>query len=465
MNAVLRNLGNLLIILSFFLLAPIAISLYYGENFLLFMITLIIALGAGIFLRKKFDDGILDLTKGLILATTSYILFSVIGAIPYRAALTTTNSLFESVSGFTTTGLTTINDLSEIPRSILFWRAETQWIGGIGIVLLFLFIITYLSRPKKTDEYSASIETSSSLYKAAGFTEKIDSTVKKTTKRVINIYILYTAIGIVLLAVSGIPLYESVTLSMTSISTGGFTANDISGYNNWALAVLCIMMILGSTSFFMHDKLLRGKMMYFLKKAETRTFASLIAISVLAALPFIKDVKIIIFQLISAFTTTGYSLTQINTLPAILIALICAGMFIGGNIASTAGGIKIFRFYVLVKAVPWIIKKISTPVTAIVPFKIEEGKVMDEEDIILTQILFSTFMFAIALATMTLMLLGHGFLDSAFQTISAIGTVGLQTMDIAASGALAKTALIACMILGRLEIFPVLVLLRRLFTR
>ena len=90
---------------------------------------------------------------------------------------------------------------------------------------------------------------------------------------------------------------------------------------------------------------------------------------------------------------------------------------------------------------------------------------MDEEDIILTQILFSTFMFAIALATMTLMLLGHGFLDSAFQTISAIGTVGLQTMDIAASGALAKTALIACMILGRLEIFPVLVLLRRLFTR
>ncbi|MBW2991767.1 hypothetical protein KY345_00935 [Candidatus Woesearchaeota archaeon] len=464
MRAVLRNLGNLLIILSIFLIFPIIIAFYYGENSGLFIITLFVSASLGLFLRQTFEGKDLDLTKGLVLAALAYIIFSFIGMIPYMKTLSFLNALFESVSGFTTTGLTTINELSFISRSLLFWRAETQWIGGIGIVVLFLFIISYLSKPKGIEEYSASVETSSSLYKAAGFSEKISATIRNTTKRVFVIYIIYTFAGIFLLRIFGLPNLEAITMGLTSISTGGFVTTNVLDYGNWALTVLCVLMVFGSVSFFLHDRILRGRIFELFRKRETKIFISLIALGFLASITVVKNPKVVLFQLISAFTTTGYSIVEINGLPYLFIAIMAIGMIIGGNIASTAGGLKIFRVMLLFKSIPWLIKKLSTPVTAIVPFRIGKN-VVEEEDLVITQVLFTAYVLMIILGSVVLMILGYSFLDSSFQTISALGTVGLQTIDIGAAGIIVKLILMACMLLGRLEIFPVLVLIRRLFVK
>lgn len=464
MRVVLRNLGNALLILSVFLILPLIVSLVYGENSFLFIAALAASLVLGVIFRMSFDYGALDFTRGLVLAACSYIAFSVIGIIPYLRTLTFSNALFESVSGFTTTGLTTISDLEIMPKSLLFWRAETQWIGGIGIVILFLFIITYLSRPRRMEELSASVETSSSLYQAAGFSEKIQATIKQTAKRVFNIYLIYTIAGIILLTIAGMPFYDSIAMAFTSISTGGFVTRNVLDYNNWVLLILGILMVAGSVSFFLHDKLLRGKIIELFRKTETKIFISLIAVAFLISLVAVKNIKVILFQLISAFTTTGYTLVDVTGLPSLFISVLIIGMAIGGNIASTSGGIKIFRISLLIKTIPWVIKKLSSPSTSVIPFKIND-KVVEDKDIVITQVFFTSYVLIAVISTLLLMILGNSFLDSGFQAISALGTVGLQTLDIASAGIIAKIILMACMLLGRLEIFPIMVLLRRLFVK
>jgi trk system potassium uptake protein len=172
------------------------------------------------------------------------------------------------------------------------------------------------------------------------------------------------------------------------------------------------------------------------------------------------DIKIITFELISAFTTTGYSITAISLLPHLFIFMIITGMLIGGSVASTSGGMKTYRIYTLLAMIPWMFKKIDSPPHAIIPLKIN-SKVVEENDLFVNIIFITSFLSLFFTGTIIFLLLGYSFLDSSFQIASALGTVGLQTVDLLHVPVIGKIILILGMLIGRLEIFPLAILLKR----
>ena len=180
-------MGLLLEIFSIFLVLPIIVSYIYGEPATPFFATFTIAIFMGIFLEKYFRRETLDLSRGLVLTALTFIIFSVLGSIPFMLmdgpAMSPVDAVFESVSGFTTTGLTVFSDVETLPKSILFWRSEMQWIGGMGIIILFLSIL----RGLKT--------SSIALYSAQGYNERLEPTIKETSRKMIKIYGTYSILG------------------------------------------------------------------------------------------------------------------------------------------------------------------------------------------------------------------------------------------------------------------------------
>ncbi len=472
MNILIRYLGYILIISALFRIIPIVAGLIYGESVMTFVLTMIISLLLGLILlwldnkknpeKSPFSLSQLDLPNALMLVSLSFLILSAIGAISFLPSFNYNyiNALFESISGFTTTGLTLYNSLDGVPQSLLLWRAETQWIGGIGIVMIFLFIISRLKYYGNSED--TQIESTSSLYQAQGFQEKIEPNLRKSSKNVLIIYGGYTLIGMGLLYFTGMGLFEAISLAFTSISTGGFIVTDSLQATNLQLVILSVLMLLGSISFITHNHLLNLKFKEFFKSFEKNVFLIFLLVSIGLTLLVFTDIKVVVFELISAFTTTGYSITNISILPSLFIMLIMTGMLVGGSIASTSGGMKVSRIYSLLMIVPWMLKKLSSPRHAIIPLKIN-NQAIDQDDLLIIVSFVTLFLLTLFIGTLVFLLLGYGLFDSSFQIASALGTVGLQTMDLMAVPIIGKVVLMIAMLLGRLEIFPLLIILRKLF--
>ena len=469
MNLVLKYLAYILFIASLFSLFPIIVGLYYSEPISSFILTAILTVALGVLclvfsrsIEKKSTS--LSLGKGLMLVSLSFIILSALGAIPYLKAFNYDflNAFFESISGFTTTGLTLFSSLDGLPKSLLFRRAETQWMGGIGIIMVFLFFLSRL----KTHSFSSMAEGSSSesgrtLYQAQGFPQHLEGGLKQTTSTILKIYLGYTVLGAILLFFTGMTLLDSIGMTMTSLSTGGFTMSDSPFTSPVQLVILSVLMILGSISFIVHNDLFRKRFKKFITSSEKNVFLLLLVLGIIVVSFSYKDIWVTVFELISSFTTTGYSMTNISALPPLFIMVMMLGMIMGGGVGSTSGGIKVFRITAVFKAIPWLIKRLSSPRRAIIPFKLK-GEPCDERDLLIIETFVSAYFMILLLGTLVFLLMGFGFLDSAFQVTSALGTVGLQTMPLIGLPVLGKLVLIVCMLLGRLEIFPFLVMIRLL---
>lgn len=449
-KSVLSYLGFMLVILAILMLLPLAVSWIFAEDvYIPFIFGAVTSFAVGIILYKKFEMEPLDLSSAMVLAGVTFIAVSLFGSVPYLDHLEPVNAVFESVSGFTTTGLTTVNPES-LPYSVLFWRSLTQWIGGVGILIIFLLL---LSSPGTSSYY---------IYRAEGHPQRIEAGVYSTVKRIFIIYGVYTAIGITLFALVGMPLFDSFAHTFTSIATGGFSVRDnsIGAYNNPLIEIVMIlMMVLGATSFFIHDKLFKRKFTEYVKNSEVRLFwAIIIVFSVLVSLSFLSDPEPFrtgIFQTFSALTGSGFTLT--SDYPALSKLLLPILMIIGGFAGSTAGGLKLVRVGILGKAVSWISKKISYPLSAVVPFKFNR-KVIREEELTIISIFSFIYILILVASTLALSFMGYAPIDSFFVSASAEGTVGLTTIDIAGMNPLAKLMLMIDMLLGRLEILPLFVL-------
>lgn len=472
MRVLLRYLGYILLISIAFRIIPVIAGIIYGESVILFIVTSFISLVFGfIFIRLGRRENVsgtlleaLSLPQAFMLAGITFLLLPLISSISFLPSFQYNfiNAFFESISGFTTTGLTLYNSLESLPRSLLLWRAETQWIGGIGIVMIFLFIITRLQFYAKEEQ--TQVISTLSLYKVLGFSQKLEPSLTKSSKHVVIIYGFYTLLGIVLLYFSGMSLFESISLAFTSVSTGGFIVTNTLNASNLQLIILCALMLFGSISFIVHNMLLQKKFKEFFLSYEKNIFLLFLLMGIGITFLVFTNVKVVIFQLISVFTTTGYAITKMAILPHLFLMIVVIGMIIGGSVASTSGGIKVARIYSLLSIIPWIIKKLISTRHIIIPLKIHK-KVVEERDLLIIVVFISLYFLILLAGTVIFLLLGYKFFDASFQMVSALGTVGLKTINLMTVPIIGKIILIMAMLLGRLEIFPLLILIIGLFKR
>ena len=453
MRSVLGYLGVLLQIMAVFSLIPGIAALIWNEFAYAFYTMSLVFVFLGIILEKYFgtkDE--LTISDGLKLTAISFVVVPVIATIPYltllKNSITFTDALFESISGFTTTGLTVFDDPSTLPKSLLLWRSVTQWIGGIGIVVVFLGFLRNTST------------SALNIFSAQNIEKKVGYDIIRLARRIFQIYLMLTFTGFLLFFIASKSVFTSINYALTSISTGGFQVGAQFPSSHGMMLVAIIMMIAGATSFLLHDELLRRRIKNVIKSVPFMGMISYLTVFVLYSFINTGSLEFSVFQVVSALTTTGYQVVDLASLPLHLFFILLIGMIIGGNTNSTAGGIKTERACLSLASIPWMVKKLSSPRRAVIPLKLGKKVVSDEEAKLAFVFIGAYFIFGVASAFF-IASFGVGFEHALFQSFSAIGTVGLSTQSLASYPFLAKLNLMVLMLMGRLEIFPLLILLKR----
>lgn len=469
---IVRDTGAILLVVGVVTIFAILPALLHGEHHpaLWILVTAVLFFLVGGLLRLLGrGDGEPKIKHAMVIAALSWLLISLISTLPfiYVENMDFLSAFFESVAGWTGTGLTMIGDESALTYTIQFWRTFTQWIGGVGVIVLTLLI---LARPG-TGSFT--------LYRSEAREEKIHPSIISTVKSIWWIWLLYTGLAIVVLLVAGMPVWEAINHAMTGLATGGFSVKDdsISSYDTIIHILLIPIMMAGAISFAAHYGILKGSVKKFFTDVQTLALMALVMAGAvgLALLnldtyaSFAQSFKYSAFQFVSALTCTGFqTVTDLAAWGAPAKMLLSLAMIIGGAAGSTAGGIKLFRVVLLGKGVGWKIKKIFLPPNSAFSHKLG-GKVITTDEAMeeVNEAAIMSFLWLILLfvGIMVLLLTTTGTLDDViFEVCSAQGNVGLSTgITSADMDPVAKAMLIINMWIGRLEIIPVLVLIRSLF--
>jgi trk system potassium uptake protein len=409
-------------------------------------------------------------TKHVVISISIiWLSISLIGTLPYilSETLGPLDALFESMSGWSTTGLTLMHDLDGTPRDMLFYRSLTQWLGGLGIVFIALTIFVRKG------------STAMVYYSSEKGDKRIKPSVRGTVIEIWKIYSVYTLLCMILLYVAGMGLFDSLCHSFTAVSTGGFSTHDagLAFFQDkpFIAPVAMLFMLVGSISFYVHFGLFELKPRSLLENIEFRYMASLIVLATLTLtvlIPLKDPAKTLnapldaAFQCISAMTTSGYSISDVSKWSEVSQMILVLLMYVGGFYGSTAGGIKILRLIVIASVILYSLRKMMLPKTAILRLKIGSSPI-DEEEV------FNVMGFS--MAYLGILIIGTLLLMSEFSTIqalfisaSALGNVGLNNVPADNWLALSdpsKLVVIGLMWIGRLEVLPVLILIASLFTR
>lgn len=452
----------------------IGIALIYSENITPFTISSIIAISFGfIFLlmsRGLDKNKYLQRKDAYFTVTLSWIILGLVGTLPYilsNAIPSFTNALFESVSGFTTTGASILTDIESLPKSILFWRSLTHWIGGIGIIMVIIIILPSL----QIGGYNLFTLESS-------LQNKLKPKIKDVGKRLLIIYVALTAVETVFLLAGNMNLFDSICHSFGTVATGGFSPKNssIANYSPYIQYVIMIFMLLAGTNFAIHYYLLKRDFNKIKENEEFRFYLLIIIIIggiITAALffkmnkPFEEAFREAFFQVISIITCTGFASSDYLLWPTFAWVLILFAMFLGGSTGSTAGGIKMVRHLIFIKNLKNYFRKILHP-NAIIPIKLNNHNLPIE--INKSALTFITTYFLIFIIG-SLLLVSIGIdgetASSSVATCMAgigpgIGKVG-PASNFAFLPNLAKILLSILMIIGRLEINTVVILFTRNF--
>jgi trk system potassium uptake protein TrkH len=440
MKPLLANLGFIFQIAGLLSIAPIVAAYYYNEQAALisFFLTSLSFFSVGFMLNALSERKELDYKASCVLIILTFLLVSLIGAIPYfylkifdtqNKLDDFINSYFESISGYTTTGLTFLEPQA-LPKSLILYRSLSQWIGGIGIVYLLLAFF-----------YSETV--ANSIAEAVGI-KKTLSKVKSSIIEVLFVYSFYTLVFFLILYFLGLKdAVASISLVFSALATGGFMPGVELTQN--AIIILLAAMIVGATSFEIHHSLFFRKW-YKLKSSEFILFLALIIVASLFMFYFYyRDITLSLFHVTSSITTTGFSFISFSAIPENLKVFFITLMFIGGCSFSTSGGIKVYRIIVLFKSIGHAIRK---------KLGIQSENVNETEIFIsLITILLSALLVFVSAFIFTFY--GNDFVDSLFECISAYSTVGLSlNLNL---NALLKLILISLMLIGRVEIFTILI--------
>jgi trk system potassium uptake protein len=471
-NTVLLVLSRIMYILSGSLLVCIIVALIYSEPVISFFVSSAILLLAGFLfnlMSKGADAGFGPQRRDAFLTVTlAWLFISLAGTLPYiisGAIPGFVDAFFESVSGFTTTGSSILTDIEALPLSMLFWRSLTHWIGGIGIIVLVIVAMHNL----KTGGYQLFMLESS-------LQEKFKPRIKTVGSRLVMIYIILTAAEIILLIAGGMSPFESICHSFATISTGGFSPKNssIADYSPYIHYVIMLFMLLSGANFVVHYLFLKGDFRKVWENEEFRFYLKVIALIglVISGTLFFqmnKPLEVALrdgfFQVISIVTCTGFATADYLQWPRYAWLIIFFAMFLGGCTGSTAGGIKMARSLVLYKNIKAKFRRLMYP-NAIIPVRINRKSISEQSNS--SVLSFITVYFIVFLAaTILLVMLGIDYKTSgsAVATCMAnigpgIGTIGPVSNFAHLPGAV-KIILSLVMIVGRLEIYTVLVLFTR----
>ena len=467
-KTVFFTLGILQIILGIFMLIPIFVQFFFNEIDSSFFGASIITIifGTLFFLSNLDHDKKLNLQQAFLLTALSWLSIAIFGSLPLifsEVNFSFTNAFFESMSGITTTGSTIIPNLEEMPKAILLWRAILQWLGGIGIIVMAITLMPIMN-VGGMQLFKISNSDSS---------EKILPKSKEIALRLIYIYSGLTTLCAISYKILGMNTFDSITHSMTTIATGGFSNynESIGFFNSFSIEISAmIFIILGSLPFIAYIKFLNGNRRIFFSDIQIRTFLKIILISILILSIYLfldksseLNFRTVLFNVISILTGTGYVNAQFDNWGGFPLIIFIGLMFIGGCAGSTTCGIKIFRFQILYSFVLNQLKKIIYP-KGIFVLKYNQSPVDDKftASIISFIYMYLVIFFAI---TALLSLTGLDFITSisgAATSISNVGpglgsTIG-PNGNFSSLPDISKWILSFGMILGRLELFAILVL-------
>lgn len=458
----------------------IPFSIYYLDGMLtswIYSVVLSATLGLVLWLSTYKSKERQNIRKrdGYIIVTFSWFVMALSGAIPYiitGSIPNFTNAFFESISGFTTTGASILNNIEELPKSILFWRSLTQWIGGLGFIVLVISILPLLG--------IGGLQLF--MAEAPGITaDKIKPRIQDTGKRLWFLYILLTIAETILLLCGDMTFFDAINHSLTTMSTGGFSTKQasIGHYNSSYIEyVITAFMFMGGTSFVLLYLSFKGQFTKLIQNGEFRAYllitlaATALVTSVLiyrSAMPFSIAFRESLFQVVSVLTTTGFASSDFTEWGGSVSLIFFILMFIGASAGSTAGGVKIVRHLIIAKNSIIEFRRQLHP-SAIIPVRIN-GKAIPHEIVRSTMAFVIIYLTIFGVASVILALMGMDAVTAMGSVATSLGNIGPglnetgPSQSFAQIPSTAKWILSIVMIIGRLELFTVIIIFTRYFWR
>jgi trk system potassium uptake protein TrkH len=473
----LRILGALLVFLAATLLFPVPFSLYYKDGATLsLLLSALITLTAGLLLfRYCNSDKELSVREGFAIVTFGWLGFTLFGALPFvfsGAIPSYLDACFETMSGFTTTGSTILTKIEGLPESILLWRATTHWLGGMGIIVLSLAILPMLG------------VGGMQLFKAevpGPTADRLKPRIQDTAKLLWGVYVLLTSIETLLLMFGGMSFFDALCHAFATMATGGFSTRDASlaSFNSGYIdAVVTCFMFLAGANFSLHYLALQGRLKEFWRNEEFRCYLWITLGAIVLMMAFnqgraysnlLENLRFSAFQTVSIMTTTGFGTADYELWAVFSQYLLVFLMFIGGCAGSTGGGIKVARILLLFKHAQVQMFRLIHP-RAVRLVKLGDTPV--DRDVMQSILgFFALFMGVFVVASFLMAASGLDLESSGAAVIATLSNIGPglgsvgPTDNFAHVAPFGKGVLIICMLLGRLELFTVLVLVFPSFWR
>jgi trk system potassium uptake protein TrkH len=412
--------------------------------------------------------------EGYLVVALSWLIISLFGSLPFYFSgyfPSFTDAFFETISGFTTTGASVLTDIESIPKGLLFWRSLTHWVGGMGIIVLSLAILPLLG--------IGGMQLFAAESPGPTF-DKIHPKVKETAKRLWAIYVLLTVLEVILLMVGKMPFFDAICHAFATMATGGFSTQNasIANYSAFIQYIIIVFMLLAGTNFSLHFYLLSGKAKQVWKNEEFRLYLGIVFVAA-----FVIGLGLILhtgmnpelafrdalFQVVSIVTTTGFVTSNYLVWPPVFWMLLFLLFFVGGSAGSTGGGVKVTRFLLLIKNSMLELRRLVHP-NAIIPVRLNK-KPVPQNIVFVVISFFLIYITIFAFGTLALVGMGLDFTSAIGASASSLGNIGPALGSVgpienyAHMPQMAKWFLSFLMLLGRLELFTILIIFSPTFWR
>ena len=466
---ILQTIGKILLIEALLMVFPLVVNfIYQEENLFAFALTISISMVVGTLLMMvKPKNKSMFIREGFVIVGLAWIVMSLFGALPFTLSGEIPHyidALFETISGFTTTGASILNDVEAMSKSMLFWRSFTHWIGGMGVLV---FVLAILPNSEGQNIYLLKAESTGPQV------GKLVSKVRFTARIFYIIYFGITLLEVVLLLLGKNSLFDSIVMSFGTAGTGGFGiyADSVGGFNIYSQVVIAVFMMIFGINFNLYYLAIVGKVKQAIKSEELRWYLGIILMSTIMITinlmvnlnqTFGIALKDAYFQVSSILTTTGFATVDFNLWPTFSKIILITIMFIGGCAGSTGGGIKVSRIVILFKSLKREIQKLLHP-NSVSPVKME-GELVESNVVKGVTVYFAFIIVLLFLGTLLVSFDGLDFTSTFTGVIACINNIGPGLNLVGPMGNFdcfsyfSKIVLSILMLVGRLEVYPILIL-------